>query len=76
MKWNLWKLYGCVHEEVDDTNQKATDTYSSFINSSLNIELVHIILQAITNQYQYQDPDELKEWYCSSPCEVHFNENK
>ena len=53
MKRNVYWCFGAILVEEDDTNQGATDTYSSFINSSLNIELVHIILEAITVQYQY-----------------------
>ena len=36
-------------EEVAKKSNKLTDTISAFLNSSLNIEFVHIILEAITH---------------------------
>lgn len=61
-------LMGEVHEVDED---KANDTYSSFLNSSLNIELVHIILKSITEEVggiNYErDPLEI-----IVPCQKHF----
>ena len=36
--------------EIDKNNRQITDTIAAFLNSTLNIELVHIILKAITQE--------------------------
>lgn len=45
-------LYGIPleNEEEDSKNSKLSDTITAYLNSSLNIELVHIILKAITQE--------------------------
>lgn len=37
-------------EEIDENKDKLTDTIAQFLNSSLNIELVHIILKSVSEQ--------------------------
>ena len=39
------------NEEEDKKNSKLSDTITAYLNSSLNIELVHIILKAITQEW-------------------------
>ena len=38
-------------KEIDKKNRQITDTIAAFLNSTLNIELVHIILKAITQEW-------------------------
>lgn len=37
-------------KEIEKKNRQITDTIAAFLNSTLNIELVHIILKAITQE--------------------------
>lgn len=45
----LFGIYVDFEEEVKK-NKSLQDTYSAFLSSSLNIELVHIILKSITEE--------------------------
>jgi len=50
-------IYG-IPWTIDDEQEKygkVDDTISTFLNSSLNIELVHIILKSITDDCKNQD---------------------
>jgi hypothetical protein len=52
LKKTIKAFYGIPlsEEEITKKNSKLTDTFAAFLNSSLNIELVHIILKAITQE--------------------------
>lgn len=79
-------LFGEIHEK--DKNEKDfNNTYSAFLNSSLNIELVHIILKCITmnnqnaatihtkwsNQFALIDTDFIEEKKINSIDEIEIN---
>ena len=57
-KW--WKeLFGILMDEKDITNSQVyvNDSLATFLTSSLNVELVHVILEAITKYTtSYEDP--------------------
>lgn len=52
LKKTIKAFYGIPlsEEEINKKNSQMTDTIAAFLNSSLNIELVHIILKAITQE--------------------------
>lgn len=58
VKW--WKeLFGVLMDErdINDKQVYANDSLATFLTSSLNVELVHVILEAITKfTTSYEDP--------------------
>lgn len=52
LKKTIKAFYGIPlsEEEINKKDSQMTDTIAAFLNSSLNIELVHIILKAITQE--------------------------
>ena len=74
IKKTFKSLYGINidYEEEAKKNSNLSDTYSAFLNSSLNIELVHIILKSITEECT-------RTWIIESTqdaaiCDSHFSE--
>lgn len=57
LKKTFFTFYGIPYteEEINKGKEKLTDTISAFLNSSLNIELVHIILKAISQECTEHD---------------------
>ena len=57
LKKELYECFGIPYteEEIKKGDSKLTDTISAFLNSSLNIELVHIILKAISQEWTKED---------------------
>lgn len=51
-KQAFFTLYGLPYteEQLEERQSKITDMTSAFLKSSLNIELVHIILKAISDE--------------------------
>jgi hypothetical protein len=66
-------LFGVVMDEEELKKSKINDTYSAFLNSSLNIELVHIILKSITEECTKTSTlnKNLSQFI---PCDNHFTE--
>ena len=57
LKKEFFECFGIPYteEEINKGDSKLTDTISAFLNSSLNIELVHIILKAISQEWTKED---------------------
>jgi len=60
-------------EEIDKRKNKLTDTIATFLNSSLNIELVHIILKAISQECTKTELP-VEGWKSFIPIDDHFKE--
>ena len=52
----IWQYFGLEYQPSDDTfgseaeRQLATDSLSTFLSSSLNVELVFVILKSVTER--------------------------
>lgn len=77
LKKTIKAFYGVPlsEEEIDKKNSKLTDTIAAFLNSSLNIELVHIILKAISQECTKTDLPK-DDWKAFVPLDNHFEEKK
>jgi hypothetical protein len=60
-------------EEIDKRKNKLNDTIATFLNSSLNIELVHIILKAISQECTKTELP-VHDWKSFVPSDAQFNE--
>jgi len=67
-------LFGEIHEKAAE-EKDFNNTYSAFLNSSLNVELVHIILKSITEECSKHHivSSDLKQYIV---CDDHFTEEK
>ena len=77
LKKTIKAVYGVplTEEEISRKKNKMTDTVSAFLNSSLNIELVHIILKAITQECT-KTRLSFGEWKSFIPVDEYFDETK
>lgn len=78
LKKTIKAFYGIPlsEEEIDKKNSKLTDTIAAFLNSSLNIELVHIILKAITQECTKTNFVDTSDWQSFVPLDSDFDEKK
>jgi len=77
LKKTIKAVYGVplTEEEIAKKNSKMTDTISAFLNSSLNIELVHIILKAITQECTKTELPK-DGWKSYIPLDANFEERR